>query len=307
MSKYSIDNTTLTSIANAIRNKDGTSSAIQVSNFAARINAIPSSGGGSVPSYDICPIAQPSSNNYTKLTNTSYNISGPCFTSSDFATKASLMIPGEDLTGYSVYTLLLILMSNSAYSELSAVTAYSSNVTIVKTLTPVSIGNKTLLGYVLEATGSATSKGWDSNLSTSTLLANVAFNSVTNGTMILANLPIIAKSAALNNLTLQGVTISAGSSTTVADFNNTVKSMVTNKLIPVFFATAPGTNTPLYSADNYDSVLNMMTNGSLTQSGRCTYPPCMNLHNLKDTVLVDSSSKMNNSTTDAVYFYFASF
>lgn len=46
MSKYSIDSTTLTSVANAIRGKDGTSAPIQVSDFATRITNIPTGGGG---------------------------------------------------------------------------------------------------------------------------------------------------------------------------------------------------------------------------------------------------------------------
>lgn len=46
MSKYVIDSTTLTSVANAIRGKDGTSAPIQVSDFATRITNIPTGGGG---------------------------------------------------------------------------------------------------------------------------------------------------------------------------------------------------------------------------------------------------------------------
>lgn len=53
MSKYSIDSTTLTNIANAIRAKDGTSSPIVVSDFATRINAIPTSGVNFASPYDI--------------------------------------------------------------------------------------------------------------------------------------------------------------------------------------------------------------------------------------------------------------
>lgn len=51
MSKYSIEDTTLTSIANAIRTKDGSSGNIQVSNFAERIAAIPTGGGSSYKKY----------------------------------------------------------------------------------------------------------------------------------------------------------------------------------------------------------------------------------------------------------------
>lgn len=46
MSKYSIDSTTLTSIGNAIRTKEGTSAVIPVSDFATRITNLPSGGGG---------------------------------------------------------------------------------------------------------------------------------------------------------------------------------------------------------------------------------------------------------------------
>lgn len=45
MSKYVIDNTTLTSIGNAIREKEGSSGAIKVSDFATRISAIAAGGG----------------------------------------------------------------------------------------------------------------------------------------------------------------------------------------------------------------------------------------------------------------------
>lgn len=45
MSNFLITDTLLTQIANAIRTKDGTSAGITVSNFPARILAIPSSGG----------------------------------------------------------------------------------------------------------------------------------------------------------------------------------------------------------------------------------------------------------------------
>lgn len=48
MSKYSIDNTTITAIANAIRTKDGTSAPILVSDFAPRILAIPTSKSSAV-------------------------------------------------------------------------------------------------------------------------------------------------------------------------------------------------------------------------------------------------------------------
>lgn len=46
MSKYSIDSTTLISIGNAIRTKEGTSAAIPVNDFATRITNLPSGGGG---------------------------------------------------------------------------------------------------------------------------------------------------------------------------------------------------------------------------------------------------------------------
>lgn len=46
MSKYSIDSTTLTSIGNAIKTKEGTSAVIPVSDFATRITNLPSGGGG---------------------------------------------------------------------------------------------------------------------------------------------------------------------------------------------------------------------------------------------------------------------
>lgn len=45
MSKYSIDSTTLTSVADAIRTKKGTSDTIQVSDFATEITNLPSGGG----------------------------------------------------------------------------------------------------------------------------------------------------------------------------------------------------------------------------------------------------------------------
>lgn len=48
MSKYSIDSTTITAIANAIRTKDGTSAPILVSDFAPRILAIPTGGGSTL-------------------------------------------------------------------------------------------------------------------------------------------------------------------------------------------------------------------------------------------------------------------
>lgn len=40
MAKYSIEDSTLTGIADAIRGKEGSSAAIPVSNFASRIGAI---------------------------------------------------------------------------------------------------------------------------------------------------------------------------------------------------------------------------------------------------------------------------
>lgn len=46
MSKYSINDTTLTAIADSIRSKAGTSDPIQVSGFADAIAAIPTGGGG---------------------------------------------------------------------------------------------------------------------------------------------------------------------------------------------------------------------------------------------------------------------
>jgi hypothetical protein len=49
MSKYVIDSSTLTSIGNAIREKDGTTAAILVSNFPARIKAIETGGGTELP------------------------------------------------------------------------------------------------------------------------------------------------------------------------------------------------------------------------------------------------------------------
>jgi len=48
MANFLITDTLLTQIANAIRGKDGTSAGIQVSNFPARITAIPSGGGGDI-------------------------------------------------------------------------------------------------------------------------------------------------------------------------------------------------------------------------------------------------------------------
>lgn len=47
MSKYSIEDTTLTAIADSIRSKAGTSDPIQVSGFADAIAAIPTGGGSS--------------------------------------------------------------------------------------------------------------------------------------------------------------------------------------------------------------------------------------------------------------------
>lgn len=46
MSKYVIDETTLTAIGNAVRTKDGTTEPILVSQLATRIEAIPQEGGG---------------------------------------------------------------------------------------------------------------------------------------------------------------------------------------------------------------------------------------------------------------------
>lgn len=46
MSKYVIDSTTLASIGDAVREKDGTTEAILVSDIATRIKAIPQEGGG---------------------------------------------------------------------------------------------------------------------------------------------------------------------------------------------------------------------------------------------------------------------
>lgn len=48
MSKYVIDNSTLVSIADAVREKDGTTAPIVVSDLATRIKAIPQEGGGGV-------------------------------------------------------------------------------------------------------------------------------------------------------------------------------------------------------------------------------------------------------------------
>lgn len=50
MANFLITDTLLTQIANAIRGKDGTSAGIQVSNFPARIAAIPTGGGNIVRS-----------------------------------------------------------------------------------------------------------------------------------------------------------------------------------------------------------------------------------------------------------------
>ena len=46
MSKYVIDSSTLVSIGDAVREKDGTSAPIVVSDLATRIKAIPQEGGG---------------------------------------------------------------------------------------------------------------------------------------------------------------------------------------------------------------------------------------------------------------------
>lgn len=61
MSKYSIDSTTITAIANAIRTKDGTSAPILVSDFAPRILAIPTTGSSAatLPSNVYYPFAGP--------------------------------------------------------------------------------------------------------------------------------------------------------------------------------------------------------------------------------------------------------
>ena len=46
MSKYVIDGTTLTAIGDAVREKDGSTEGILVSQLAAKIKAIPQEGGG---------------------------------------------------------------------------------------------------------------------------------------------------------------------------------------------------------------------------------------------------------------------
>lgn len=56
MSKYVIDSSTLVSIADAIRTKDGSTGAIQVSNFPARISAI--EGGGTGGGVDVKAILE---------------------------------------------------------------------------------------------------------------------------------------------------------------------------------------------------------------------------------------------------------
>lgn len=59
MAKYTIEDTTLTAIADAIRGKDGTAAAIPVSTFPDRIAAIETGGtsvvyiGSSAPTSDI--------------------------------------------------------------------------------------------------------------------------------------------------------------------------------------------------------------------------------------------------------------
>ena len=53
MSKYVIDNTTLTSIGDAIREKEGSSEAIKVSDFATRISAIAIGGGIDTDNCDV--------------------------------------------------------------------------------------------------------------------------------------------------------------------------------------------------------------------------------------------------------------
>ena len=56
MSKYSIEDTTLTSIGNAIRTKEGTSDPIAVTDFASRISAL--SGGFNPNEYDILMVSK---------------------------------------------------------------------------------------------------------------------------------------------------------------------------------------------------------------------------------------------------------
>lgn len=317
MSKYSIDSTTLTNIANAIRNKDGSSGTIQVSNFATRINAIPTGGGGggSTPSYSICPIGETKVETFD-VTNTSRKyISAVGWISNEFEEMANIMIPAEDLTGYNNYSLLLILIDTDLYNS-ATFALDENNFTITKTLTPVVLGTKTMLGYVLECINYGTNPyGWDTDLTIKPAFI-VTFDSSTfaAGTILSSSMPIIAAPSALNDLTLQGITISAGSSAFIYTLNDTIQSMVTNKTLPMYFvfgveATSTGCGITR-NVRYYHPYLQYTNEGLGTSFGYCFKQNCMNLHSLQDDVFDEinyGNVVVNNSSTNPLYFWFISF
>lgn len=114
MSKYSIDSTTLTSIGNAIRSKEGSSALIPVSNFATRIANLPSGGGARTFNQNVVKLGE------QKLTNISFSSSASqtfpnMLEAIDQRVSSHYLLEkhGIDITGYTTYQFLYFIFPNN--------------------------------------------------------------------------------------------------------------------------------------------------------------------------------------------------
>lgn len=146
MSKYSIDSTTLTSIGNAIRTKEGSSAQIPVADFATRISNLPSGGGsgGESLTQNVYYLGNTFTGNYNATAdsdNTTFSTTTSCPILYNQGMKRSLKYKYPNINNLDDYNLrvLVYFIKDSTYQlnqpiQLTPIEA-DSTISVVETFT----------------------------------------------------------------------------------------------------------------------------------------------------------------------------